>query len=116
MRRRPTLLLATLAILAVTGCDWLWREPTKVRVRNATGTDIHGLRLTVKGDEGVIGDLSKSETRAVTLKPQRDSDLVLSFSEGATGRTCRQKPDVYLDLGGSIDLDLLTCETHARRR
>jgi hypothetical protein len=108
---RSVAVVGLILVLAATGCDWLLRRPARVEVRNSTGADIHNLRLTAVGDDDVIGDLRRSETRIVKLKPKGDSGLVLSFTDGA-GRSCRQEPDVYLDrmLGGDIAVDLLSCE------
>jgi hypothetical protein len=104
-------------LIGVNGCDWLFAEPTKVLVRNATETDLHDLRLSVVGDEVVIGEVPQAQMRTAKVRPKGDSGLVLSFSHGSPARACQQKPDVYLDrmMGGNIEIDVLSCEVSSTK-
>ena len=100
-----------LIIIAVAACDWV-SPSVRVHIHNSTGLDILNTRLTIRGQDVLVGSVPSSATRTGVLKPKNESDMTLSFTDG-TGRSCRRKVDVYLEYRyrGDLDLFVVGCES-----
>jgi hypothetical protein len=110
-QKKTDRIFVALVALALLRCDSLY-PPLNVRVQNSSGLPIEEARVTIKGAEIFIGPVPPSETRTGTLRPKKDSGMVLSFKD-SNGRACRQNLDVYVDngFGGDLDLLVLGCQS-----
>jgi hypothetical protein len=103
-------IFVSLVALVLVRCDWLY-PPLVVRVQNSTGFAMDETRVSIIGEEALIGRVASAEARTGVLRPKSDSGMELSFKDDS-GRVCRQKLDVWVDngFGGNLDLVALSCQ------